>query len=144
MRLRSPSDPPAAGGHGVTRSDVLDSTPGCNWSRNLTHLPSAATDTVESRSCCSPGLTHIHSEQATTRAVQPWKMSTASFCPSLLALFSPPLLPSQPSAGGSVVALKGFILLKGSENTVVCVCGGGGILFPDSCRVPDTPEVGGA
>lgn len=59
-----------------------------NWSRNSTHLPSAATDTVESRSCCSLGLTHIHGERATTHALQPWKMSTASFCPSLLALFS--------------------------------------------------------
>lgn len=59
-----------------------------NWSRNPTHLPSAATDTVESRSCCSLGLTHIHSERATTHAVQPWKMSTASLSFPTGSLFS--------------------------------------------------------
>lgn len=43
-----------------------------------THLPSAATDTVKSRNCCSLGLTHIHSEQAHTHVEQHWKMSTAN------------------------------------------------------------------
>lgn len=43
-----------------------------------THFPSAATDTVKSRKCCSLGLTHIHSEQARSHVEQPWKMSTAN------------------------------------------------------------------
>lgn len=121
----------------VFQSETL-MTPGY-WSEGLllattgagtgatTHLPSAATDTVKSRNCCSLGLTHIHSEQAHTHVEQHWKMSTSnqifqllvpllslSFSPALSPFFAP-LLPASPQQEGPCHpgSAQGFFLLIG-------------------------------